>query len=68
MSCPNCQCEHLDYAGLQWYPLRVFEILGWFPTVHDSQRPDEGALRMYTCQYCETSFVEEALMLAIAGD
>lgn len=70
MQCPNCDSHHTDYGGLQWFPLRVFEVQHIAPTVRDMSRPNEGALQMFTCADCHTSFIEDGLpaIASTSGD
>ena len=65
--CPTCNSHYLEYIGLQWFPVRIFETHHAVPAAVDTSRPDEGAVEMYTCLDCETSFVD--LLQAVAcGD
>lgn len=70
MQCPNCSSHDTHDGGLQWFPLRVFEALHTMPTVRDTGRPSEGALQMFTCADCHTTFLEEALpaVASTSGD
>ncbi|PJF45164.1 MAG: hypothetical protein CUN55_00210 [Phototrophicales bacterium] len=70
MQCPSCASQETIFGGLQWFPLRVFEAQRLVPTVQNADRPDEGALRMFTCEHCHTSFIEEALpaIVSTSGD
>lgn len=56
--CPNCGCPEVEYLGLQWFPIKVFETWDWSPPVVDKAHPDEGAVRLYTCTHCETTFAD----------
>lgn len=67
--CPSCGSESLEYIGLQWFPEAVFQANGWYPSVRAVDRPNEGALRNYTCSNCQTTFTENPRnMSASVGD
>jgi hypothetical protein len=64
IECPNCQTAAVEYLGLQWFPRRVFEAWNWQPSIFDASRPDQGAIRLYTCEICQTTFAETPLPVA----
>jgi hypothetical protein len=57
VECPNCHSPDLDYAGLQWFPERVFSTLKVKASVQEEGPPPKGALHVYTCQLCQTTFL-----------
>jgi hypothetical protein len=62
-TCPNCQTiTMMRYEGLQWWPERFLVRQGLEPVQRDEcQHPNEGALRMFSCEQCESSFLEPTL-------
>lgn len=58
VECPNCHSPELDYAGLQWFPERVFNTLNVEASVREAGPPPKGALHVYTCQSCQTTFLQ----------
>lgn len=58
MQCATCGSTQLEEAGQQWFPLTVFEAHLVSPPITDPARPSEGALPLYTCTNCHTTFVE----------
>jgi hypothetical protein len=56
-SCPNCHSHDVEFAGLQWFPARVFRAMRRQPSVVDEEK-QRGALHSYTCKDCHTTFTE----------
>jgi hypothetical protein len=58
--CPHCGTGELVFKGLQWWPLWVFQKQGWSP-VQYSDDGQSGAVRLYVCRICHSSFIEPSL-------
>ena len=59
LHCTSCKSTQLEEAGLQWFPLSVFNAHTVQPLVTDPvNHPNEGALHLYTCSKCHTTFLE----------
>lgn len=60
-TCPNCQVTTLmHFEGLQWWPDGFLQRAGLQPIKRDDQHPGQGALRLYSCNKCQSSFLESS--------
>jgi hypothetical protein len=53
--CAVCGSRKFEFAGLQWWPIGVFERNGWEPVRTDPAHPNQGAVSMYICTVCRNS-------------
>ncbi|GIK67567.1 MAG: hypothetical protein BroJett018_53610 [Chloroflexota bacterium] len=60
--CPNCQTlTPMHFEGLQWWPDRFLVRTGLQPVKRDPDHPEQGALRLYSCEKCQSTFLEPTL-------
>lgn len=61
-TCPNCQTiTRMHFEGLQWWPDRFLARTGLQPVTRDNEHPEQGALRLYSCEKCQSTFLEPTL-------
>lgn len=58
--CGVCGNGSFEFGGLQWWPLDVVERYGWTVAATNAEHPDEGAVRLFICMRCRSSYVEAA--------
>ena len=56
--CRVCGSTEYKFAGYQWLPITIILKMGATPHLVDPERPDEAAVKLYTCVGCGNSLVE----------